>query len=330
MKKTVSLLLIAILVLSIICGCGNKSNTVESSPEETIESTETKSETASTTKETTEETTEVVADPINFVLFGIDTYGYTPEDIYKSDIIMVVSIDPGHKDIRFISLLRDTRAPIEGHSPQKINAAYQYGGAELALKTVNDCFGTDFTDYVTLDFAQMAILVDEIGGIDVQISAKEAELINSCSVVDIVQDGRNQYCVDVGEGLQHLDGTQALMYSRIRRLDSDYYRALRQHRALRAIIDKIKTLPITKYPALIKTFVDTVEETSFSVEDIIPWTTLGLDKYDISGYVIPDPDYEENLWGGIDDDNGQWVWVYDFEAAGDRLKKIMNREFNND
>jgi len=328
MRKIVSLVLCAALVLTFAAACG-KSKAVEETPPSTAETpAETTTAPAPTTKATTEETTSApqITEPINFIMFGIDTHGYTRVDVDKSDMIMCVSLDPKSKTIRFISLLRDTKAQIEGHDPQKMNAAYQFGGAKLALQTVNENFGLEYEDYITLDWSDVAILVDEIGGVDVEITDAEAEQVNNMVYRDVARDGRNVYCTDLSGGLVHLDGTQALHFSRIRKIDSDYYRAKRQHRTLTAIIEKIKTMPVTKYPGLIKVFAETVEETSFTVEDILPWTTMGLDKYKIESYVIPDPDYEPDLWGGVDD-TGAWVWIYDMKAAGDRLKKILSGEF---
>lgn len=326
-------LLSLLLFVVILCSCGKQSDSLENTVVESIPQT-TKAEITKETNETTSEETTTspikpITERINFLMFGVDTYGYTPVDVYRSDMIMCVSIDPDHKDIRFISILRDTKAPIEGHDPQKINAAYQFGKAPLAIQTVNSNFNTDFEDYITLDFSDMAMLVDAIGGVDVEISDQEADRINNYVKKDILDERCNYDFSDVQGGMAHLAGAQALMFSRIREIDSDYYRAGRQHRVLRAIIEKINSLPITEYPALIKTMVDTVDETSFTVEDILPWTVMGLQDYKISSYIIPDPDFEEGLWGGVDE-TGAWVWVYDFEAAGDRLNKILNREFNND
>lgn len=325
-KRILIIVLICILVLT--CACGNKTTVSESTADTVTTAVETEKETTTAlTKETTEETTVAeVTEPINFIMFGIDNHGYTRVDIDKSDMIMCVSLDPTSKTIKFISLLRDTKAEIEGHYPQKINAAYQFGGAELALQTVNNNFGLEYKDYITLDWSDVAILVDVIGGVDVEISDAEAAQVNDMVYRDVARDGRNAYCTYLNGGNVHLDGTQALHFSRIRKIDSDYYRAGRQHRTLRAIIEKIKTLPITEYPELIKTFIDTVEETSFTVEDLLPWLTMGLDKYSVESYIIPDPDYEPGLWGGVDE-TGAWVWVYDMKAAGDRLKKILSGEF---
>ena len=100
----------------------------------------------------TQEPEQVYAEPFNFVMFGIDDIGYTPWDIDRSDMIMIVSVNEEARKINLISILRDTRVPIEGLEPQKINKAYQEGGHELALKTINDAFHTDFDKYLTLNW----------------------------------------------------------------------------------------------------------------------------------------------------------------------------------
>lgn len=286
-----------------------------------IESTK---EPETTTQEATTEP-ELTTDVTQFVIFGIDDVGYTKADINRSDMIMVVAIDEAEQKIHLVSLLRDTRVPIEGLEPQKLNKAYQAGGHELALKTINDAFHTDFDKYLTLNWQDLVFLVDDIGGIDVEITGAEAELINQYSAGrDISREGRNAECIPVSAGVMHLDGVQATQFSRIRAIDTDYHRAWRQHRTLQAIQQKVQTLSIDDLPQLAKFLMDNNVETNITKDDVLAWLSKGVVNYQITHAVIPDSSYESNIYGGIDDATGWWVWFYDLEEGAARLHSIID------
>ena len=273
----------------------------------------------------TQEPEPIVSEPFNFVIFGIDDIGYTKADIYRSDMIMVVSIDETARKINLISILRDTRVPIEGLEPQKINKAYQEGGHELALKTINDAFHTDFDKYLTVDFQDVVFLVDEIGGIDVEITDIEAEKINAMSKKDISLEGRSANCIDVFGGLAHLDGTQATHFSRIRVIDSDYDRAWRQQRTLHAVQQKVLTLSTDAISALAPFLMENTVETNLTVDDVIEWLSKDVIHYEMMSSVIPDGAYEHDIYGGIDESTEQWVWIYDLEEGAARLHSLIGK-----
>lgn len=274
--------------------------------------------------ETTEPVPIVEESKFNFVMFGIDDVGYTPDDINRSDMIMIVSIDTEAKKINLISILRDSKVPIEGIEPQKINKAYQEGGASLALHTINNAFHTNFDKYLTLDWQDVVFLVDDIDGIDVEITEEEAEVLNGMvHGSDISREGRNAYSEDVWGGLVHLDGTQAMHFSRIRKIDSDYHRALRQQRTLRGIQQKVESMTIDEYPALARDLMQNVVETNLTVDDVMKWMTKGVVNYEITTNIIPDEAYESWVEGGIDEDTGWWVWFYDLDEAAERIHKVL-------
>jgi len=256
---------------------------------------------------------------VNIAMFGIDTRDESASfgDKGRSDSIIVLSIDPDHDALKLTSILRDTKAPIEGHDPQKINAAYKYGQAPLAIKTLNQVFKLDIADYVTVDFGELQTVIDIMGGVDIELTADEAALVNDYAAGVMKYNGYDAY-----EGWNTLNGAQAVSYSRIRKIDSDYYRAGRQQVVLTALFNKIKGTPKTQYPELIRQLLACVE-TSLSYADIIDLVNkFDLQKTELVKNTIPDAQYEENLWGGIDE-TGSWVWIYDLDAAADRLHSII-------
>ena len=115
----------------------------------------------------------------NIVFFGIDStdeqasYG----DQYRSDSIIIISLGEDNKNIKATSILRDSKVPIEGHESQKINAAYKYGFAPLAIKTINQNFKMNIEDYVTVDFASIEEIVDLLGGVDIELTEEEASQV---------------------------------------------------------------------------------------------------------------------------------------------------------
>ena len=259
----------------------------------------------------------------DFLMFGIDDVGYTPWDIDKSDMIMVVSVNSETKKINLISILRDSKVPVEGLGNRKINMAYQAGHAPLAVQTVNNAFRLNIDKFITFNWQDIVFLIDDIDGVDVEITEEEAEQINNMVGMDISQEGRNKKCEDVWEGLMHLDGTQATHFSRIRLIDSDYYRALRQQRTLKAIQQKILTMSSDEYPRLVQILLENTVETNLTFSDVMEWMQKDVVHYEITSNVIPDREIDLDVYGGIDDEVNDWAWVYDLEAASERLHSIL-------
>ena len=274
------------------------------------------------------ETTEAPQIPeqhyFDFLMFGIDDEGYTPWDIDKSDMIMLVSVNEDTKQINLISILRDTKVPIEGVGNKKINVAYAAGRAPLAIQTVNNTYHLNIDKFITFNWQDIVFLIDDIGGVDVEITADEAEQVNRMVAgLDISQEGRNTWSEDVWEGLMHLDGTQATHFSRIRKIDSDYYRALRQQRTLRAIQQKVLTMSADEYPWLAQILLENTVETNLSVSDVMEWMQKDVVHYEITSNVIPDRAIDKDVYGGQDDELNDWAWIYDLEAASDRIHSIL-------
>lgn len=243
----------------------------------------------------------------NLVFFGIDSSEerVAAGDLSRSDSIIIVSLDQNRSEIKLTNILRDSKVPIEGHDPQKINAAYAFGGPELAIKTINRNFRMNIRDYVTVDFGGIESIVDLLGGVEMELTAEEAGMVPG-SV----------------EGVNLLNGEQAMLYSRIRHIDSDYYRASRQQKVLEALLEKLEAVPLIRYPALIGNLLNCVETSLQYTRLLGTILKLKTQNMQLISNTIPDYDYETDLWGGIDD-TGAWVWIYDLDAAADRLHHII-------
>ena len=154
----------------------------------------------------------------------------------RSDSIMIASVNKSTGRITVCSILRDTHLYIPGEREAKVNAAYAWCGANLLVQTIEHNFGIKIDDYATVNFEMFTALVDGLGGVDVKVTEDEADYINN----------RHRYgnekkpdAFESGESV-HLNGYQALWYSRIRKLDSDFMRTQRQRKVISAIATKVK------------------------------------------------------------------------------------------
>ena len=259
----------------------------------------------------------------NIALFGLDAR--ENENSGRSDALIVLTVDNKHDKIKMTSILRDSEVYIDGHGYDKITHAYVYGGPELAIKTLNQNFNLDISDYITVNFIEMAQIVDAFGGITVEISYDEMVEINKNLSMqewesydaNIVQ---SDYMYNYGE--VHLNGNQAVAYARIRSLDSDDMRANRQQTVLKALLVQATQLGALEYPDMIRTVMPLCE-TSMGFADITAAAPILFTDYATETYTIPSAD--EEAYGAYTD-SGSWVYRYDLEAASRHLSYIIYEE----
>lgn len=254
-------------------------------------------------------------DIFNVALFGVDT---RDENSFsgRSDSIIIVSVDKANKTVKLSSILRDSYVAIDGHKNQKITHAYAFGGAELAIKTINQNFGMNITDYVTVNFFKLAEAIDILGGVDVEVSEKERKEINN-----IGDDDNRNFPYLESSGMVHLNGEQAVVYARIRNIDSDVARAERQRKLLSALLVKARQVNPSQYASLLRTFMGMCE-TSLSFSEVMSYAPMITQDLTIQTLVVPGD--EDNAIGGIYE--GAWVWRYDLAAATERLHMFIYGE----
>lgn len=180
---------------------------------------------------------EKLKDYRNIVLLGVDSQDGSFSNT-RSDCIIIVSINKKTNDVNLTSVYRDTYVEIDGHGLDKITHAYAYGGPELAMSTLNKNLDLNITEFVTVNFETVKTVVDSIGGVTIKVTDAEATQISGLS----------------SGGTYTLDGEQALAYSRIRKIDSDYQRTERMRTVIEAVFDKVKTLGVSE----LSNFVDTI------------------------------------------------------------------------
>ena len=175
----------------------------------------------------------------------IGTDGRTADDKGRSDSMILVSLNSKTNEIIMTSFMRDCYVELpDTGSWDKLNAAYAYGGADLLMDTIEYNFDVRIDDYVSVDFASFVSVVDSVGGIDIEVSDAEAEEINVILISEVNSIMGDDPMSDLlsGGGKLHLNGKQALSYSRIRKVgNSDFERTERQRRVMSLIIAKLKT-----------------------------------------------------------------------------------------
>ena len=169
----------------------------------------------------------------NILLLGVDARADEENETSRADTMMLISVDTKHKCIKMTSFLRDTWVYIPAkEGEQRLNAASTYAGYNGVVDTIEYNFGVDIDGYVVADFQMFQVLVDSIGGVQVEVTEKEAEEVTS-------HPGRyGDVVLEAGD--QKLNGEQALAYCRIRKIDTDFMRTQRQRTVMTSILNKAK------------------------------------------------------------------------------------------
>ena len=219
-----------------------------------------------------------MTDYTNYAFFGIDSQtGSMSDRGNRSDSIIVVSINNSTKDVKLLSIYRDTYVSINGKY-SKINAAYSWGGPELAISTINRNLDLNIEKYATVNFRILADIVDAVGGIEVKVDKSILKNLNAyIGDMNRINGGHSPKLSSAGT--YTLDGNQAVAYSRIRyTAGGDLARAGRQREVLQKIFDKAKKNPL-KMMSVMDEILPQVK-TNMSQDELFDMF-LSVFKYDI-------------------------------------------------
>lgn len=233
----------------------------------------------------------------NILLIGSD--GRKKDGGGRSDTNILVSINSSTKEITMTSLMRDSYVAIPGHENNRINAAYAYGGAKLLLKTIKTNFGVQVEKFAAVDFYAFIDIIDMIGGVDIEISDAEAEMMNQY----IWEVNRSEELDQLeGGGTTHLNGTQALAYVRLRKVgNADFERTQRQRTVLAKIFEKVKKMNLLQLNELLRTLLPEIK-TNMSEKEILNFLMKAPEylQYDLKTLRIPaDGTYESRRIRGM-------------------------------
>lgn len=211
---------------------------------------------------------ELVSDDnvLNFLLVGTDSRGLN--DRGRSDSMILVSLNKKTKKVVMTSFLRDTWVEIPDIGPQRLNAAYAYGGPPLLAKTIQANLGIRIDRYVTISFKSFKRVIDSIGGVDIRVTDEEIPYINKA-----VKDGEK---IKQG-GKYTLNGAQALAYSRIRYIGTDFARTQRQRIVMDEIFRKLKGRKLSEMMDFLEEVLPNVS-TNFEKGEVF-WLVLRITEY---------------------------------------------------
>lgn len=246
-------------------------------------------------------------DVINVLLVGTDSRDPN-SDMGRSDSMMLVSFNQKEGKTTAVSFLRDSLVDIPGYGKSRLGHTYAYGGVGLTINTLNQTYDMDIQKYVTIDFENLVSIIDEIGGIEIYVSAEEAEYYRQNGMPDIV------------EGTVTMTGSQALAHARNRTLGSDFERTRRQRSVVYGIYRKIleekdtsALLPLINYcMEHVKTNMDVPEIYNMAKK------VLGAGDLKLQSAALPqEGTYTPVTYEGMD------VLEIDFEANKEFLDKLI-------
>lgn len=203
---------------------------------------------------------------VNILLVGQDRR--PGQGRQRSDAMILCTFNTDTKTLTMTSFLRDTYVQIPGYQDNRLNVPYVLGGFPLLNETLEVNFGIHVDANVEVDFSGFAGIIDAMGGVDMELTSAEAEYLNRRGNWDVP----GVYNWSLTAGMNRLTGEQALAYSRIRYLDSDFGRANRQRKVLTALVEKCRDLSLLELNSLIDT--------------LLPYVTTDMSNSQITGYVM--------------------------------------------
>lgn len=257
----------------------------------------------------------------NILLLGADKRA--SDTNFRTDCMMILTIDNNNKNIKLTSLARDTYVNIPGKGMGKLNTAYFWGREKLLFETIEKEFNIGLDKYVLVDFNSLMDIIYALDGVEVDVKKSELKQLNKY-IPECYKfcENKNKGTMKLIKkpGKQTLNGYQALSYTRIRKNDSAINRDQRQRKVINAIIKKYKNTSIIKYPALIDSLTPYVT-TNLSAEEILQIV------YTANNIFSQKPLKEAFLEGQfpiIDDihskggkyKNAGWVFLYDINSTG--------------
>ena len=218
-----------------------------------------------------------------YALFGIDSRSANMKfsGNQNSDTMIIASVNNDTKEVRLVSIYRDTLLNLGDDTYSKANAAYAYGGPEQAITMLNTNLDLNITDYATVKFDALATVIDDLGGLDMDMSYAEIVHMNNYCVETAEDTGLSYTPIELPEKPEdqekiqyhyHLNGVQATSYCRIRYTASlDMGRTERQRRVLGMLFDKAKIAGLSSIFKI--------------MDDVFPMVQTSLSKQDILGLI---------------------------------------------
>ena len=234
----------------------------------------------------------------------------------RSDTMILCSINAETDSVTMVSFLRDLYLPIPGHGSSRLNAAYSWGGVELLNKTLAQNFDVPIDGNIEIDFYDFMDLIDYLGGVEVELTQKEANYLNENGNWGVENDVE----WNLTEGRHLLTGSQALAYSRIRYIDSDFVRTERQRTVLTQVMEKLNELSWSQLSEALEMLLAN-SNMSFSSEELF-FYTLGFYPVLTEGEIVTGRIPADGTWK-YDTVSGMSIIKADAEANKAYLRDLL-------
>ncbi len=259
----------------------------------------------------------------NLLLVGVDTRHNSFSG--RSDAMILVSINQESKKIVMTSLLRDIYVSIPGHGSNRLNAAYAYGGTELLTETIQANFGIEVDRCAVVNFFFVMDLIDALGGVELDVTADEIRVMNSYIKGHNKLKGlpKSTDILDQGDaGMMHLNGSQALAYTRVRYVGSDFARTGRQRELIMTCLEQVKGKSILEIHGLLEEFLPRVR-TDLTEGECVSLLLLftEISSYEMVSLSLP----VDGTWNNANI-NGMSVLTVDFAENAEAWKAEVTQE----
>ncbi len=202
-------------------------------------------------------------------IFGVDSRDGGVEKNALADVQMICTIDRATGEIKLTSVFRDTYLKINSDGTyHKINEAYFRGGHEQAVAALEENLDLHIDNYATFNWKSVAEAINVLGGIDLEITDAEFAYINAFITETVNSTGIGSVHLEHA-GMQHLDGIQAVAYSRLRLMDTDFQRTERQRKVVSLALEKAKAADVGTLTQLVATILPQLS-TNIGVDDLLP------------------------------------------------------------
>lgn len=250
---------------------------------------------------------------LNILLIGTDENTEDFSENARGDSCMIISIGKKDGSLKLASLERGMGVPIlDGKYKGQydwLTHTFRYGGADLMMREVRECFKVDVERYIRVNFTTFKKGIDSVGGIDITLTAAEAAYVNAGTE-------RKTYTA----GANHLDSTAALVYARCRKIDSDWHRIERQRNVIQAVVTKTKDLSIGELNTLLN--------------NVLPLVQTNLTRLEITELLLSAPKYRgvqikqmtvpiSGSYGGMRGLGGRSLFSVDFDTNAKELRKFI-------
>ncbi|MBQ4626801.1 MAG: LCP family protein [Clostridia bacterium] len=257
---------------------------------------------------------------INVLLIGEDN----EDGSSRSDSTMLVSVNTKTKKITICSFLRDSYTYMDINGSErydKTNHSYSWGGPAKLMEVLSNNYKIKIDHYVSINYESFIAAVDALGGIAVPVTEAEASYMNRTTKIKGFESGENVV----------LDGQHALVYARIRYLDSEVERTRRQRELISSLIENVKSSSLSDLNNAFQTFLPYVT-TNFSTSEILSLGTKAISdgwlKFDVTSTVMPAEDFRMSAKGFRTYTGYLDVWIVDYIKAARNLQLLLFEKTN--